>query len=289
MVELEECDSHHNSVQQMPDISSTVIFGESLLGDLQLAPSIDSTSSEAMAANVVNRSTEFLADTGASHHIAHKREFFMDLTPLRGPFNIQQVQGTIAVTRSGKLVLEVDSKHGKTALRFTNVLFIESMQFKILSLQQLLAVDFILVFNEVADKVVIKKLLPHGGVEQVALLSRSKVGRLTMDCRIFSSPPTLPSMQQAEVFVNNLSMDLLHRRLGHSGEASLRRLLKEDMATGVSPVSGNISPCDPCRLGKITRPPHPAVDFSHGTTYALQLVVMDLAGPVKTRSLGGAS
>ena len=81
-------------------------------------------------------------------------------------------------------------------------------------------------------------------------------------------------------------MDLLHRRLGHSGEAALRRLLKEDMATGVSPVSGNINPCDPCRLGKLTRPPHPAVDFSHGTTYALQLVVMDLAGPVKQSRRG---
>ena len=43
------------------------------------------------------------------------------------------------------------------------------------------------------------------------------------------------------------------------------------------------------QVGKLTRPPHPALDFSHGTTYALQLVVMDLAGPVKPRSLGGAS
>ena len=178
---------------------------------------------------------------------------------------------------------------GPNTLRLTNVLFIESMQFNILSLQRLRAADFIHVFKGVANKVAIKKLLPHGGAEQVALLSRSKAGRLTLDCKIFSSPPALPSLQQAEVFVNTLSMDLLHRRLGHSGEVALRRLLKEDMATGVSPISGTISPCDPCRLGKLTRPPHPAVDFSHGTTYVLQLVVMDLAGPIKPRSLGGAS
>ena len=84
-------------------------------------------------------------------------------------------------------------------------------------------------------------------------------------------------------------MDLLHRRLGHSGEAALRLLLKENMATGVSPVAGTISLSDPCKLGKLTRPPHPSVEFTHGTTYALQLVCMDLAGPVKPRSLGGAS
>ena len=83
-------------------------------------------------------------------------------------------------------------------------------------------------------------------------------------------------------------MELLHRRLGHSGEGALRRLLRMNMATGLGQVSGAVSPCDSCQLGKLTRPPHPAVSFSHGTTYALELVVMDLAGPVKHSSLGGA-
>ena len=39
---------------------------------------------------------------------------------------------------------------------------------------------------------------------------------------------------------------------------------------------------------RATRPPHPTVSFSHGTTYALELVVMDLAGPVRPNNLGGA-
>ena len=83
-----------------------------------------------------------------------------------------------------------------------------------------------------------------------------------------------------EVFLNTLSMDLLHRRLGRGKEVALQRLLKEDMATEISPIASNISPCDPCRLEKLTRPPHPPVEVTHGTTYALQLVWMDLAGPV---------
>ena len=37
------------------------------------------------------------------------------------------------------------------------------------------------------------------------------------------------------------------------------------------------------------KPPHPAVAFDHGTSYPLQLVVVDLAGPVTPRSLGGKS
>ena len=52
-------------------------------------------------------------------------------------FNRQQVQGTVVVTHSGIVILEVESIHGKVPLRLTNVLFIESMEFNILSLQKL--------------------------------------------------------------------------------------------------------------------------------------------------------
>ena len=212
-----------------------------------------------------------------------------DLKPVSGPFNIQQVQGQVAVTHSGTVIFEVDSAYDKTAIRLQNVLFIESMQFNILSMQQLLATNFIPVYNEIPNKVVIKKLLSNGALEQVALLSASKTGRPTLYCKIFRAPPTLPAGHDAEVFVNTLSLDLLQRRLGHSGEATLQRLLREDMADEVSNTSGSVSPCDPWRLRKLTRPPHPAVEFTHGTTYALQLVVMDLAGPVQPRCLGEAS
>ena len=59
------------------------------------------------------------------------------------------------------------------------------------------------------------------------------------------------------------------------------------MATGLGHNTSSVSPCDPFRLGKLN--PHPVVPFDHHTMYALELVVMDLAGPVKPSSLGGAS
>ena len=76
MAELKECDSHHKSLQQMPNISTS-----------------EFDKYEAMAAHVDGKSTDFLADTGASHHICHRKEFFAELTPLSGPFEIQQVVG----------------------------------------------------------------------------------------------------------------------------------------------------------------------------------------------------
>ena len=65
-----------------------------------------------MAADAA-KSTTFLGDTGASHHIVHKREYFAELSPLPRPFKINQVQGTVEVTHWGKVMLEVDSASGK--------------------------------------------------------------------------------------------------------------------------------------------------------------------------------
>ena len=159
-----------------------------------------------------------------------------------------------------------------------------SMHFNIVSLQRVRAANFIYTFNEIPRKAVIKNA--RGGM--VALMTESKSGRLTLDCKILSTITPLPSSRRVEVFNNTISMDLLHRRLGHSGEGGLRRLLRGDMATGIGQVYGAVSSCDSCQLGKLTRLPHPAVSFSHGTTNALELVVMDLASPVRPGSLEGA-
>ena len=122
-------------------------------------------------------------------------------------------------------------------------------------------------------------------------MSESSHGRLTLECKILSiHPSTLPSLRLPEALSVSLSMNLLHRRLGHSGEAALHRLLQGNMALGVTVTpSSTMDFCDSCQLGKLTKPPHPAEAFDHGTSYPLELVVVDLARPVTPRSLGGKS
>ena len=50
-------------------------------------------SAEVLAADALPISpTTWLGDTGAGHHICHRRDFFTDLVPLSGLFKIKQVQ-----------------------------------------------------------------------------------------------------------------------------------------------------------------------------------------------------
>ena len=91
---------------------------------------------EALAVGA-EKSTTFLADTGASHHIVHKRECFWELNPLLGPFRIIRVQGTLELTHWGTVVLEVDGEKGKQKLTLKEVLLVQGMDFNTVSLQVL--------------------------------------------------------------------------------------------------------------------------------------------------------
>ena len=132
------------------------------------------------------------------------------------------------MTHSGTVILEVDAESGTQLLKLENVLYMPSMLFNIISLQRLRAANFVYTFNEIPGKAVIK----NARGEMVALMTESKSGRLTLDCKILSTATPLSSSRRVEISSNSLSMDLLPRRLGHSGEGALRRLLRGDMATG---------------------------------------------------------
>lgn len=229
--------------------------------------------------------TSFLADSGASHHICCDRSLFTHLEPFKGKFKIMQVSGELEVTHWGSIRVEVDGKHGKEVLKLGNVLLLECMHFNIFSLQKARLAKLYYAFKELPGKVILKTEVAD---EQVALFTELE-GRWTLDCKVLLPTSTVLQPQQSpQVLAASLSMDLLHRRMGHPGQAAIHRILREDMATGVGKVVGKVSPCDACQLGKLTRPPHPAVEFSHGTTRPLQLVVVDLAGGVQPCTLGGA-
>ena len=115
VAEVKSCDSHHDSSVSLPSIPLALQDAKDVCG-------------EAMAVGAAKSST-FLGDTGASHHIVCKREYLTGLSPLSGPFKINQVQGTVAMTYWGTIVLDVDGDKGKQPFWLVEVLLIESMDF----------------------------------------------------------------------------------------------------------------------------------------------------------------
>ena len=127
---------------------------------------------QAMMATVDNISSGvWLGDTGASHHTTHDMDNYTSFSKLDKPYSIQQVQGDVLVTHSGSVILITESAHGPIPLRLNNVLYIPTMSFSILSLQKLVDANYVPVFGEIPQKVVVKKVLQSGQLEQIALMT----------------------------------------------------------------------------------------------------------------------
>jgi hypothetical protein len=89
------------------------------------------------------------------------------------------------------------------------------------------------------------------------------------------------------------SPELWHRRLGHEGYENLAKMAEEELVSGLR-VSGKAFRekktlvCEPCILGKQTRESFPKESVSEESTEPLQLVHMDVCGPMPKASKGGS-
>ncbi|XP_075504426.1 uncharacterized protein LOC142541857 [Primulina tabacum] len=82
-------------------------------------------------------------------------------------------------------------------------------------------------------------------------------------------------------------LDLWHKKLGHANFKTLKNLSKYHAVRGMPNLSSGISyVCGDCQKGKQTRVSHPVLPTS-GTTCCLELLHMDLMGPMEVESIGG--
>jgi hypothetical protein len=85
--------------------------------------------------------------------------------------------------------------------------------------------------------------------------------------------------------------ELWHRRFGHAGFENLAKLAERKLAIGVKVGTGEFRAetseiCEPYILAKQTRQPFP--DGESETSGVLELVHMDMCGPLEKRSKGGS-
>ncbi|XP_075499879.1 uncharacterized protein LOC142538449 [Primulina tabacum] len=82
-------------------------------------------------------------------------------------------------------------------------------------------------------------------------------------------------------------LDLWHQKLGHANFKTLKNLSKYHAVRGMPNLSSGISyVCGDCQKGKQTRVSHPVLPTS-GTTCCLELLHIDLMGPMEVESIGG--
>ena len=85
-----------------------------------------------------------------------------------------------------------------------------------------------------------------------------------------------------------IEVELLHRRMGHMGRATLARLERDDLVRRLKGGLVGLGECHGCELGKAQSRTHPSVDVTWKATKHPEMLHADLVGPIKELSWGGA-
>ena len=137
----------------------------------------------------------------------------------------------------GTVLLEVDGENGKHIMQLRETLIVPDINVNLFSVQRVINGGFLPVYGEVEGKCVIKKRSSSGGLTEVATMTVIK-GRSTLDCKLVEHISDNSSGVPLQIDGFNakveLTMGLLHRRLGHSGNDAMQKLLKGDMVRGTS-------------------------------------------------------
>ena len=110
--------------------------------------------------------------------------------------------------------------------------------------------------------------------------------RSTNSCYVFEkAEKELPQSRCNQAITNNV--DIWHKRLGHVNYKTLDKLVKKELIRGIPKLSAKTqSVCGDCAIGKQTKSIHKSTSLIY-TKRVLELLHIDLMGPMQTASIGG--
>ena len=159
-------------------------------------------------------------------------------------------------------------------IKIKEVNLVEDLQYNLLSVSQLCDQGINEVRFTTRD---VKVVSPKGHI----LLKGKRVGSTYIFDYDFSL--TLPVCLSAISAVSQL----WHKRLGHASLYLLDKLHKKELVRGLPKVNvEDMSHCSACSRGKMTRSTFKSKKIV-STTVPLELIHMDLCGPMRTQSYGG--
>nr|AAV88069.1 hypothetical retrotransposon [Ipomoea batatas] len=217
--------------------------------------------------NVACHETTWIVDSGAAYHVTPRKEFFTSYTP--GDFGELRMgnDGQVKVTGTGTVCLETSNG---TKLVLKNVKHAPDIRLNLISTGKLDDDGFCCFFGD-----------GHWKITKGSLV----VARGNKSSNLYSLQSSV-SDDSVNVVEKECASELWHKRLGHMSVKGIDYLAKKSKLSGVK--EAKLDKCVHCLAGKQRR-----VSFmSHPPTRKsepLDLIHSDVCGPMKVRSLGGAS
>jgi transposase InsO family protein len=212
-------------------------------------------------------------DSGASRHITPYRELLVDYTVLRSGVDVTFGNGQTA-TAAGTGSIKLTTGGAGNAIVLQDVLYVPQATCNLFSVKQATSKGVEAVFNVNTCDITYKgklmiKAVSGGGLYTFTAVYQEPVGAMLGE-----------------------TAELWHRRFGHLGYDNLAKLVAKGMVNGINVKEQDVKAakdklCEPCVHAKQHRRPFPA-STSTKVVKPLQLIHMDLMGPLPVPTLGGA-
>ncbi|CAI7870734.1 unnamed protein product [Closterium sp. NIES-54] len=253
------------------------------------------------------KETSWFLDSGCTQHMTHRAAWLQNFRPSNIPCVLLGDEGQLPVKGEGDLVLR--SPYGE--LKLDNVLLVEKLTLNLISQSQLDSSGCktfsdngkLWVFD--SDWKVVAEGARKEGLYEMCLKECNKAAETTFqaepeegkvareELRAMLNKIPVAVLQQRTpplaAAVEGITMETLHRRMGHASDQRINELLDKNMAVGVKVSKGEKEKlkCGACVEGKSTRTSHP----KHGTRQpykTLEIVAADICGPMRVASRHGS-
>ena len=229
---------------------------------------------------------EWVCDSGADYHMTGDITLFDFLEDIPATFHVKQIKGKVVITKWGVVRLSTDKGDGvKGVLELHEVLFLPGMKVNIFSLQRIRnkgACSFAFEGDPQPGKEI--PIVNRVG-EQIATMRESLKARPTLVCERLNG---LEEMEGEILGGKGISMELLHKRLGHTSQSGMERLVREQLVRGLEEgMKGDFGMCRGCKMGRSSEKSHPRKSQEYRAKEPLELVHTDIAGPFNPKAIGG--
>jgi len=215
-----------------------------------------------------------LYDSGCTQHISPFQDDFENLRDIPPKSFLAANKQSFSATGKGEMVIDVPNGADISQLRLTEVLYSPEVGYTLISIGKLDEKGFSATFSD-------GKCVIHGP-------DGKRVGEVPKNTKWLYRVEH--EGEQANPGVETLTLDQLHRRMGHISPAIAQKLVKDGFVTGVrleSMPSGDLHFCESCTYAKATRKSVPKVREGDRATKFGGEVHSDVWGPLPVESKGG--
>ncbi|UYV79438.1 hypothetical protein LAZ67_17002614, partial [Cordylochernes scorpioides] len=212
---------------------------------------------------------EWVIDSGASCHMTSNRDLLKEEREVHKTIKLAD-DSEIISNAEGAIEIEGQNK----LIRLNDVLYVEKLSGNLMSVNKLVDGNKKVLFDKDGGHI-----MEEDG-EEILMAQRINDFYIIKT----SAPEEIPS-QALKATLH--TWNDWHKRLGHLNEEYMKQMLKNNSAHNFNTQSQNMDTCQVCIQAKHPRTPFKPVLYPQSTR-PLDLIHIDLIGPIQEESIGGA-